>query len=844
MRKFSLTIFTLVFCFYSFSQGVETFTNLPATTPSSYIARTWTGDNGLPWNATDSRADQTINGSAITIRNGSVTTANIPNGIGNLTFTHQKIFSGAGAALDILVNGISVGSVNPDSTVQTTTISNINVAGTFSLEIKQMTTALRVKIDDISWTGFGGVVCSTPTAQPTNIVFSNINSNSFNGSFTDAAPTADEYLVILSTNNTLSALPQNGTSYDVEDLLGGGTVISRGNTNTFTRSGLIPANTYYVYAFSLNGACSGGPLYNTTSPLTGNFSTTSTPVCTAPTSAPGALTLFPTNSSISGSFTDATGADGYLVIRSISSTLSFTPVDGTPYTAGQIVGTGNTGTVVSFAGGNTFTASGLTSSTLYYFYVYAISTFSCTGGPIYYTTASAGSSTTAAGTSTGEPPGYYASAAGKTCADLKTTLKTIISNMSPKSYNALLTQYTKTDVKPNENGSGQQIWDVYSDNPTGLDPYSFIPGNTCGNYSNEGDCYNREHSFPQNWFGGGTSNGPGTDYHHVFPTDGKVNGMRSNYLYGEVAVASKTSLNGSKLGTSAIAGFTDPVFEPLDSFKGDLARAFLYMVTRYESNIPQWAVISGSNGAEALNPSTFPSVDIPYLQVMLKWHHLDPVSAKEITRNNGAYVFQGNRNPYVDHPDFADLVWNNTCPGLSTLPVDIISFSGKLIDNKVMLEWLAANEINFDHYEIQRSVNNNDFKYIGTVKASNKYRYTFNDDAETIRGQRVYYRVKMVDRDGKFKYTAILSMHIPLNTKFTVYPNPARNFIQMQMNKNVNGLVKVQVTDLTGKLIKEQSFVVSNSTINISTSGIINGTYLVKLSYNGEQYLQKVIVNK
>lgn len=843
MYKFSITLLAVLISFYTFSQGTESFTNVGGATPSGYIARTWTGDNGLPWNATDSRADQTIVGPAITVRNGAVITT-ILNGMAGLSFSHQKVFSGAGAVLDVLINGVSVGTVNSDSTVQTATFSNINTAGSVSLEIKQVTTGLRVKIDEVTWTGFGGVVCTTPAAQPTNMIFGTINSSSVAGTFMAANPVADGYLVILSPVNLLTALPQDGTPYDVEDALGGGTVISKDNSASFSRSGLANTTKYYVYVFSINSVCSGGPLYNTALPLTDSFTTTAPPVCAAPSSAPGTLSLFPTNSSISGSFADATGADGYLVVRSTVSNLSFAPIDGTYYTAGQSVGVANAGTVVSFASGNSFTSAGLTASTLYYFYVYAVSTFSCTGGPLFNALVSTASSTTTAAASTGEPAGYYNLAAGKTCADLKTALKTIVSNMSPKSYNALLTQYTKTDVKPNENGTGLQIWDVYSDNPTGLDPYSYTPGNTCGNYSNEGDCYNREHSFPQNWFGGGTSAGPGTDYHHVFPTDGKVNGARANYIYGEVATASFTSLNGSKRGTSAIAGFTTEVFEPLDSFKGDLARAFLYMVTRYENNIPAWAVISGSNGQDALSPNTYPSVDIPYLQVMLKWHHLDPVSAKELTRNNGAYVFQNNRNPYVDHPDFADLVWNNTCPGLSTLPVDIISFSGKLADNRVMLEWVAENEIKFDHYKLERSLNGVLFKNIGMVKAINKHKYTFTDDAETLRGQRVFYRIKMVDKDGQFKYTAVLSMHIPMNTKFNIYPNPARTTIQLQLNKNVSGLVTVQVTDLTGKMIRQQSYFVANSSIAVSTEGINNGTYLVKVIYNGEQYLQKVIISK
>lgn len=845
MKYFLLTLFTAWVSITTEAQGTESFTNLPTATPASYISRTWTGDNGLQWTATDSRGDQTINGIAAAIRNGSVTCSNIPNGIGNLSFQYQQAFTTTGGVLEVRVNGNLVNTLNVTTNVETASVNNINVAGNFSLEIKQTTTGVRVKIDDVTWSNYNGAACTTPTAQPTTLVFDSVKSTALYGSFAAASPVADQYLVIMSTSSTLSATPQNGTLYDVDDVVGGGIVIAKSSATAFTKANLAPGTTYYFFIYALNNACSGGPLYNLTAPLTGSSTTTAPAACAAPTAAPGPLTLVPASTSINGSFNDGTGADGYLVVRSNSSTFSFSPANGTSYSVGQTVGTGSNGVVVSNGPGNTFTATGLTPTTQYYFSVYSVAGFTCSGGPLYFGTASEASSTTTTAQSTGVPPGYYDSAVNKTCATLKTALKVITSRMSAKSYDALWTQYKKTDVKPNENGTGLQIWDIYSDNPNGTDPYSFVPGtNECGSYNSEGDCYNREHSFPQNWFGGGTSAGPGTDYHHIFPTDGKVNGLRSNYIYGEVATPTTTTMNGSKLGPSAIAGFTGNVFEPINEFKGDLARAFLYMVTRYESNIPSWGNISGSSGLQALDPSTFPSVDIPYLQLMLKWHHMDPVSTKEIDRNNGAYVYQGNRNPYIDHPEYADYVWNNTCPGLSALPVDIIFFQGKLNGDRVKLEWQVENEIRFDRYEVERSFNGETFSKIGEVTASGARNYSFNDNVDAARGKRIYYRLKKVDRDGKFKYSEIFSLQIPLNTKFSVYPNPAGPVIQLQLNNSVNGIVSVQITDLTGKVVKQNSFVVNGTTVRVSTDGMTSGSYLVKFNYNGEQYLQKVMVVK
>jgi hypothetical protein len=154
------------------------------------------------------------------------------------------------------------------------------------------------------------------------------------------------------------------------------------------------------------------------------------------------------------------------------------------------------------------------------------------------------------------PMGYYSTATGLTGTPLRQALHDIIDNHSAKSYGSLMGYYQTTDIKPNG-----KVWDMYSDVPNGTPPYSFNFSQTCGNYSNEGDCFNREHSWPQSWF---NSNSPmQSDLFHVYPTDGKVNGLRSNYPYGEVTTPSSTTLNGSKLGPCSFTGYTGTVFEPV-----------------------------------------------------------------------------------------------------------------------------------------------------------------------------------------------------------------------------------------------------------------------------------------
>lgn len=451
------------------------------------------------------------------------------------------------------------------------------------------------------------------------------------------------------------------------------------------------------------------------------------------------------------------------------------------------------------------------------------------------------------------PASYYNNASDKNCADLKTALKTIITTGSnAQTYSGLWTQYLSTDVKPRTVGTGSTnvIYDIYSAKPGGVDPYQFTPGTSGGGQQDqgsgggsEGQFYNREHSVPLSWFNGSTGvPGPATDYHHIFPTDKKVNNERSNYIYGEVATASYTSLNGSKLGTSSFAGLTGTVFEPIDSFKGDVARGFFYFITRYEDNIPTWS--ANAVAAQTFDNSTFPSAKLAYLQLMLKWHNLDPVSAKEIARNEGGYTFQGNRNPYVDHPEYVAMVWNNSCPGLSSLPVTLVFFTGKLQADKVVLNWEVENEINFKEYVVERSSNGTYFTAIGSVTATGTKTYSYSDDANNNKGSRVYYRLKQLDKDGSFTYSQVFSLHIPLNVKFSVYPNPASNIIQLQFNATNNATVQIVITDLVGKTLMNKAFAANNGLVKISTSTLNNGTYLVKAIVAGEQYLQKIVVAK
>jgi len=289
------------------------------------------------------------------------------------------------------------------------------------------------------------------------------------------------------------------------------------------------------------------------------------------------------------------------------------------------------------------------------------------------------------------PVGYYNTATGSGYT-LKTQLKTIITNGhidrgygsgTSQTNNGLWTAYGTTD---RDNGIGYEndntIVDMYSENPTGSDPYTFLYNSEqCGTNGPEGACYNREHLVPQAYFDHYQTNPMRNDPHHVVPTDSKVNGWRDNWPFGVVENSTTSpcnsgatntpcnTQNGSKKGNNInsgyASGFSGTVFEPVDAFKGDIARCVLYFGTRYEDLMDDFY-----NGATVASKAMFDgSIDNvfspTFLNILLTWHQQDPPSTKEIIRNNAIYTFQGNRNPFIDHPEYVCLIWNTACAALS-----------------------------------------------------------------------------------------------------------------------------------------------------------------------------------
>ncbi len=219
---------------------------------------------------------------------------------------------------------------------------------------------------------------------------------------------------------------------------------------------------------------------------------------------------------------------------------------------------------------------------------------------------------------------YYAPAIGQSGAHLKSTLHGIIDGNTALSYSQVWTALQDTDQDP---ANTANVIELYTGRSLSKSSYGGSTGQ-----------WNREHVYAQSRGGFDTSAGPGTDLHHLRPEDVTVNGTRGNKDFDN--------------GGTAVSGCTDcwtdaDSFEPRDAVKGDVARMLFYMAVRYE----------GDDGFNNLELSTVSGSAVPRIgdvDVLLQWNAEDPVSSFEMRRNDRIYeAWQGNRNPFIDHPEWA-----------------------------------------------------------------------------------------------------------------------------------------------------------------------------------------------
>lgn len=826
----------------------------------------------------------------------------------------------------------SVTNLNPSTTYYffIFSVNNVCTGGPLYLTLNPLT--------GNATTLAGALPCVAPLSQPTGLSFSNITINSLSGSFT-AANNTNEYLVVRTTSPTLTGTPNNGTVYNPGNFLGNGTVISRSALTTFNATSLSSSTTYYFFVFGLNNQnCNNGPSYNTSTPLTASATTATIPACTTPTAQPNTLVLTPSNTFINGSFNGTGIADGFLIVRTTTSTLSATPVDGTNYTTGASLGNG---TVISNNSNTSFFNTGLTPATTYYYFVFARNN-DCIGGPKY-----------------------------------------IITN--PLTGNTTTTLTSSTNFYFGNLHAHSRYSDGNVDNPTftPADNYTYAKSSLCMDFLGISEHNHAEAGMSlSNWNPGLTQAAAATTANFV-ALYGMEYGVISNG--GHVLIYGTNQLIGWEagnynvfvpksdyLGTPETTGITG-LFRTVNNLGGNTFATFAHpsfsdynnlsninFNATADSAVVGSALASGvafsTNTTYSDPPSSFAYIDY-FMKMLAKGYHLGPlmdhdthntnfgrssnnrlaIVAPTLTQNSiltamksrsfyasedcdTRVIFTLNNQPmgsiftgasapaitvYAIDPTNAatptirlfsgvpgsnilpvqissstgntliltdNLMPNNstayyyaeiTIAGNKTLtapiwytrntpvfPVSLFSFSASLNNNKtVSLNWITSREINSKLFVIEKSANGTVFSAMDSVNAQRNSntpsRYAAVDffPADGMN----YYRLKMIDTDGKFSYSNIVAVNLKnsKNNNFTISPNPVQDVLMLNIQAQNSGKGTLIIHDVFGRTVSsvKMDIVSGTQVIAYQTAALSKGNYFVTLSWANEKITHKLIKN-
>ena len=635
----------------TFTEGFE------GTGNGTYKNATWSGDNNFTWNLSDAgiyKDATTAYAGTNSLRLGQTAessaemSADKSGGAAKVTYYGRTWSTADGAAVVELqysrdggATWTSAGSKTLSTTTYTLLSHTLNVAGNVRVRIVQ-SSGKRACIDDLTITDYVAPAAITEPANGSTVDF---GTNSPNVTKTIPVVVKGSGL----TSATAIAIKGSGFSVNTSSVSATKVNSATGATLQVNFKGasggsytgtLTLTNGNDVITVGLTAKVSGSagttvPVIRYTSPANGSTIDFGT-VAASKTST---STVVVTGPEITGATTVTVSGTGF---GANATTLSAAKVSGA---GAQLQLTFKSTAAGTFNGTLTLTSAQATSKVSLKAKVATSSEQSSDNVDGEGSTSQGGTTIVVPTPASGNiPANYYAKAEGKNGADLLSTLCTIVSAHTAISYNNLWTAFKDTDLRPDG-----KIWDMYSTK-------AFTFGTEqCGNYTTVGSCYNREHSFPKSWFNDATP--MYTDLFHVVPTDGFVNNQRSNYPFGECAngtcLTGPNGLRGTgRLGKSTVSGYTGTVWEPDDEYKGDFARSYFYMVAAYNNKVAGW-------DSPMLAGNAYPAFSSWALPMLLRWHQLDPVSEKEVNRNEAVYAKQKNRNPFIDHPEFADYIWGD-----------------------------------------------------------------------------------------------------------------------------------------------------------------------------------------
>ncbi len=202
---------------------------------------------------------------------------------------------------------------------------------------------------------------------------------------------------------------------------------------------------------------------------------------------------------------------------------------------------------------------------------------------------------------------------------------------------------------------------------------------------------------------------------------------------------------------------------------------------------------------------------------------------------------------YMRVKDSSNYNWSLTSwQSYSVLPVTLISFTAQKQSSNALLQWQSTHEESIDHFTIQRSIDAIEFTNRGNViSKGNNYsclnNYVYTDDIAGLQTGKIFYRLQIVDKDGKTTYSKIAIIAVDDNLKFTITPNPANSYCFVKTDGNINlQNATIIINDLTGKQISKQKINSNNYKINIAV--LSKGTYLIRLTSNNFSATQKLVI--
>ena len=462
------------------------------------------------------------------------------------------------------------------------------------------------------------------------------------------------------------------------------------------------------------------------------------------------------------------------------------------------------------------------------------------------------------------PANYYDGTSGLTGYELKSKIHEIISAKTITwHYGDLPNFYSQTDIDryyDYDVSNDSILLDMYSNNPTGTTAYHYTKGNLISSAGAEGLGYNREHMMPQSSF---NSNYPMySDLFFVIPTDARINQLRSNYPYGIAGTPNHyTFTNGSKISKNGTpnSGYTGRVYEPHAEFKGDIARSLLYYVVRYEGKLNSFNFYNGTSPANDTSPldgTEEKAYEDWFLAMLLEWHHNDPVSQKEIDRNNAVFTVQKNRNPFIDYPEWVNAIWTQN-------PVVIVSAAPENLSASqvssyfVNLTWTPSTDSDILGYKIYQNGAFIGYSKIATFTAdhllpSTSYQFTvkayyrnYTESADSnlltlmTLEQDVYAKDLLITKylEGTDNNTAL---EITNKTGHSVNLNKYKISAQFYNSTSANYYFPAPY-ELEGIIENNQTFVILNPNSNFSCITNEQARFLSaapQMTFNGSNYLE------